>query len=898
VIKTGADSRAELIAEDQTVTRVGANTIFSVEANSRDVNIAKGSVLFHSPAGKGGGNIKSAGATASVLGTTLIVGANQSGGFKVMLLEGKGQVTGAGGGASKLNAGQMSFAMPGKAPSQPLNFALKGQVSGSKLVGGFSKPLASIAKIEAAVAVQQSKLESGKLESTGLMIGDSPGTAFTLDPVVVRQVAESVKRVIIAQEEAEAKTEVPTRDKLDPRFLSAVKASLELPVKITGNSIPEPFEQPIPINLESVTLSEFLAKQTLGNYTEKNYGAPINIPGNRESFGLMTLLVAGNLDFSVDSIENSPGFFLNAPFVEGKNFSGILATQNIVVSKSFDFLDSTDYDEANVAIPKNFLLSAGRTITAESGTVMKANAAIFDIYTAGTGFSVANSRDGFLSEISELSKVPLALANSMIWNDSDGGLLRIQAPEILFRNQTIYADSIEIGASGPISLSVDAPILKTIRGFKDQYDTEVIPSEKDRILSSARGNQVPLPLGFDGPEALAIQAFNVSIRSTGKPISITGVPILTNNLTIASGFLAKVEEGVSIQQGSKVVTLTRTAGVAVGQPVSGSGIPDGTVVESVDSANGTITLSNEVTTNATVDLTIGTPSDAQVDGSVTLSKVVLNSRQGDNPNNEPQSLTIHATGDLTIIDSEFPYATTIDLRANRNANLTSTNFQNIEDLSVWADQDITFEAVSVTGDMAENSKVSVTSKQGSIYLNNSGTEKTLDTDDVSRPTIKVPAYKEVKDRTVMVARKVNFTANNGDIVINSYEFRGDGTGKQEFTAKSKEVLGVYNTLLTDAAKVSLAANTVVLRDVRFKDGADVALSSKTGLVAALPGNGAPVAMGKVNFVSGVYYGPHEINLPKMDSPQGDGGFRAALGEKYPGQNFKNLAITDLNKQKK
>jgi hypothetical protein len=847
VIKTGADSRAELIAEDQTVTRVGANTIFSVEANSRDVNIAKGSVLFHSPAGKGGGNIKSAGATASVLGTTLIVGANQSGGFKVMLLEGKGQVTGAGGGASKLNAGQMSFAMPGKSPSQPLNFALKGQVSGSKLVGGFSKPLASIAKIEAAVAVQQSKLESGKLESTGLMIGDSPGTAFTLDPVVVRQVSESVKRVIIAQEEAEAKTEVPTRDKLDPRFLLAVKASLELPVKITGNSIPEPFEQPIPINLESVTLSEFLAKQTLGNYTEKNYGAPINIPGNRESFGLMTLLVAGNLDFSVDSMENSPGFFLNAPFVEGKNFSGILATQNIVVSKSFDFLDSTEYDEANVAIPKNFLLSAGRTITAGSGTVMKANAAIFDIYTAGTGFSVANSRDGFLSEISELSKVPLALANSMIWNDSAGGLLRIQAPEILFKNQTIYADSIEIGASGPIGLSVDAPILKTIRGFKDQYDTEVIPSEKDSILSSASGNQVPLPLGFDGPEALAVQAFNVSIRSTGKPIRIEGVPILTNNLTIASGFVAKLEEGVSIQQGSKDVTLTSTAGVSVGQPVSGSGIPTGTVVKLVNYANGTITLSNGVTITDTVDLTIGTPSAAQVDGSVTLSKVALNPRQGVNPNNEPQFLTIHATGDLTIIDSEFPYATTIDLRANRNANLTSTNFQDIEDLSVWADQDITFEAVGVTGDMAENSKVSVTSKKGSIRLNNNGTEATLQTD-------------KTTTRTVMVAKKVNFTANNGDIVINSYEFRGDGTGKQEVTAKAKEVLGVYNTSLTDAAKVSLAANTVVLRDVSFKGGSDVTLKSKDGLVATDPGRNNPVQAGKVNFISGVKYGEHEIKL--------------------------------------
>ncbi len=898
VIKTGADSRAELIAEDQTVTRVGANTIFSVEANSRDVNIAKGSVLFHSPAGKGGGNIKSAGATASVLGTTLIVGANQSGGFKVMLLEGKGQVTGAGGGASKLNAGQMSFAMPGKAPSQPLNFALKGQVSGSKLVGGFSKPLASIAKIEAAVAVQQSKLESGKLESTGLMIGDSPGTAFTLDPVVVRQVSESVKRVIIAQEEAEAKTEVPTRDKLDPRFLLAVKASLELPVKITGNSIPEPFEQPIPINLESVTLLEFRAKPTLGNYTEKNYGAPINIPGNRESFGLMTLLVAGNLDFSVDSMENSPGFFLNAPFVEGKNFSGILATQNIVVSKSFDFLDSTEYDEANVAIPKNFLLSAGRTITAGSGTVMKANAAIFDIYTAGTGFSVANSRDGFLSEISELSKVPLALANSMIWNDSDGGLLRIQAPEILFKNQTIYADSIEIGASGPISLSVDAPILETIRKFKDQYDTEENPSEKDGILSSARGNQVPLPLGFNGPEALAIQAHKVSIHSTGKPITLTGVPILTNCLTIASGVVVervRVEKTGQNDEGPKELKFAQLDAVAVGQTVTGEGIPENTVIQSVDSTKRTITLSNAMTISDTyVTITVGALSAAQVDSSIMLSGVVVNAYQNvvppENSNVDsgkdvrlPQSLVFRATGNIAIDNSIFPYADKVNLTSNDYIRLVETKFgassessSTVEDFSAWADQDITFQAVSIEGgQVTAESKISVTSNRGSIHLNSNKDAVTY------------------KDVTVMVAQKVNFTANNGDIVINSYEFRGDRTGKQEFTAKAKEVLGLYNTSLTDAAKVSLAANTVVLRDVSFRDGAYVTLKSKDGRVAAYPGEGKPVQSGKVNFISGVKYGSYEIKLKSdsayrsehLDSTQ----FQNALKDTH-GADFSKLVI--------
>lgn len=217
VLKTGPDSRAELVAEDKTVTRVGANTIFSVEADSRDVNIAQGSVLFNSPKGKGGGRIKSAGATASVLGTTLIVGANPSGGFKVMLLEGKGQVDGAKGGSSKLSPGQMSFALPGKPPTAPLNFELKGSVGGSKLVGGFSKPLASIAKIEAAVNVQQSKIASGELQTTGLAIGDQPGVAVKVDTAVVRAAAEiKVKELKTAIAEAVRKAAIKVIDQVTP----------------------------------------------------------------------------------------------------------------------------------------------------------------------------------------------------------------------------------------------------------------------------------------------------------------------------------------------------------------------------------------------------------------------------------------------------------------------------------------------------------------------------------------------------------------------------------------------------------------------------------------------------------------------------------------------------------
>src|SRR5579859_4685376 len=53
LIRTGSESRAELTAADKTITRVGANSVFSFEPAGRDINLQQGSVLFHSPTGKG-----------------------------------------------------------------------------------------------------------------------------------------------------------------------------------------------------------------------------------------------------------------------------------------------------------------------------------------------------------------------------------------------------------------------------------------------------------------------------------------------------------------------------------------------------------------------------------------------------------------------------------------------------------------------------------------------------------------------------------------------------------------------------------------------------------------------------------------------------------------------------
>src|SRR6476661_7072737 len=48
-VHTGADSRAELTFADLTITRVGANSIFSFEENGRNVNVENGAILLRVP---------------------------------------------------------------------------------------------------------------------------------------------------------------------------------------------------------------------------------------------------------------------------------------------------------------------------------------------------------------------------------------------------------------------------------------------------------------------------------------------------------------------------------------------------------------------------------------------------------------------------------------------------------------------------------------------------------------------------------------------------------------------------------------------------------------------------------------------------------------------------------
>ncbi|MDX2225686.1 MAG: FecR domain-containing protein [Verrucomicrobiae bacterium] len=173
-LKTGKKSRASLEFSDKTIARVGANSVFSFKSDTREINLQTGSILFNSPSGKGGGQIRTAAATAAVTGTTIMVVATANGGFKMLVLEGSGKVTMPNGYSTDLKAGQLSFIMPGMTePPRVIEFNLGDLVKGSGLVNGFEGDLPSAQKIEGEVQRQEQKIASGESQDTGLLLGEA-----------------------------------------------------------------------------------------------------------------------------------------------------------------------------------------------------------------------------------------------------------------------------------------------------------------------------------------------------------------------------------------------------------------------------------------------------------------------------------------------------------------------------------------------------------------------------------------------------------------------------------------------------------------------------------------------------------------------------------------------------
>jgi len=87
-VQTGTQSRSELTFKDQTITRLGEKTVFSVGEGARTIDLGSGQVLLYVPKKSGGAKVKMGPVTAAITGTTILANRDPSGVTKFIVLEG------------------------------------------------------------------------------------------------------------------------------------------------------------------------------------------------------------------------------------------------------------------------------------------------------------------------------------------------------------------------------------------------------------------------------------------------------------------------------------------------------------------------------------------------------------------------------------------------------------------------------------------------------------------------------------------------------------------------------------------------------------------------------------------------------------------------------------------
>ena len=87
-VQTGTQSRSELTFKDQTITRLGEKTIFSVGEGARTIELSSGQFLLYVPKKSGGAKVKMGAVTAAITGTTVLGNVNPNGTTTFTVLEG------------------------------------------------------------------------------------------------------------------------------------------------------------------------------------------------------------------------------------------------------------------------------------------------------------------------------------------------------------------------------------------------------------------------------------------------------------------------------------------------------------------------------------------------------------------------------------------------------------------------------------------------------------------------------------------------------------------------------------------------------------------------------------------------------------------------------------------
>jgi hypothetical protein len=649
VLRTGAASRAELVASDETVTRVGANTIFSFDAANRTIDLQQGSLLFHSPHGKGGGTIHTGSATASVLGTTLIITTTPSGGLKVLDLEGKVEVNFLNGLKQSLNPGQMTFILPGGNQLAPIIFfRLDELTQNSLLVKGFNQPLQSMPLIMNQINKQLTLIKSGQATDTGLVVGDDANSH---------------------------QVEVLDANTIQGKFNPPQPPSSPPPPPN-----PPPSPRQVTLGVDATIDQSSLEDASIPTPPDHVFLDPFSLPNNPYFNGQTFKGFAGrNIFFNTKSDNGEPGLNVDiSPYVAQPEFD-IVAANNLDFEGGVTF---TGLSDANT-----FSLVGGNQITFLPGITVETDALNFNLSSAQTLSLDGNDLLNYVGNLTMNSGDGISLANGSL-------ILASQALTLKALND-ISISSSELDGLSLYSLSVNGNFSLFASSINvDNQMTLIAPNiinitdsslDSTFILMNATGSGAivvdnsSLTANGTSPavaektqakdvsnsSAIAMIAFgsitiqnsvlsanggsgSVALNSAFGSVNVTGTTIQAQYLTINSGDGILLDS--SGQNQSTVVSKKNVAaklfhknGLVI-TPVS----PGGTGTTSLTAANLITVNSWDFTPYAQVNMAANTINLTDVElgyGNVTLKS--LNGVLAANPN----SGAVSVPGDVNFIQN-------------------------------------------------------------------------------------------------------------------------------------------------------------------------------------------------------------------------------------------------------
>src|SRR6059058_3238679 len=195
-VRTCVESRAELTFTDLTITRLGANTVFSFKQGAREVDLTSGAVLLQIPPKAPAVKVSTSAVTAAITGGTALFATGPP--TKFMVLEGIGTFypTGHPERAATINGGEMMTMTADRRMTKPEKFDVKLVLKTSRLIKDFP-PLENMPLVMAVVDLQLAEQQLAGLNSQVLarnlvdLIGTTDQNANANPVVLVRSSTSS-----------------------------------------------------------------------------------------------------------------------------------------------------------------------------------------------------------------------------------------------------------------------------------------------------------------------------------------------------------------------------------------------------------------------------------------------------------------------------------------------------------------------------------------------------------------------------------------------------------------------------------------------------------------------------------------------------------------------------------